>query len=73
LPLKRSPFRTASGSTVITSAPITRNKASFVLTLDCRAPSEQGDAMTASEYAIVAVLIGVPVMIVWFALSKREF
>jgi hypothetical protein len=30
-------------------------------------------AMTAADYAILGILVGLPVMIVWFALSKREF
>ena len=29
--------------------------------------------MTAEEYAILGILIAVPLMIVWFALFQREF
>jgi hypothetical protein len=32
-----------------------------------------GDAMTAADYAILGVLVVVPLVIVWYVLSQHEF
>jgi hypothetical protein len=60
LPLKLSPFRaTALGKTVITCAPVLMN--------------EMNEALPAADYVIFAILVAMPAVIVWFALSRHEF
>ena len=55
----------ALGKAVITCAPI--------LMIENERGSVAGHAMTAADYAILGVLVVVPVVIVWYALSQYEF
>jgi ABC-type maltose transport system permease subunit len=84
LPLKLSHFRaTALGNTVITCAPILINEALLggegsplrerTLLGDIQANSSGHAMTTTADYVVFAVLVAVPVVIVWFALSRHEF
>ena len=70
----------ALGKTVITCAPILMTEAlsggrygnGHYVCEEIRANSS-GHSMTAAEYAILGVLVAIPVIIIWLALSAHEF